>query len=70
MGSRFGLLGLTLYTVRWYAVYSMKKEDVKNELREKYPILKFAGILKGSKDDCDNDKIDEFLYDVELRNNH
>lgn len=37
------------------------------DLYNKFPILKYAGIVKGAKDDSDNDKIDEFLYGTELQ---
>lgn len=33
-----------------------------DELKVKFPIFKFAGIIKGNPDDFDNDKIDELIY--------
>lgn len=35
------------------------------ELRVKFPILKFAGIIKGNSGDSNNDNIDAFLYGTE-----
>lgn len=63
--------GLVLYTAWWYTVYGMRVEKTKKiskkELLKKYPILKFAGIVKGESSEVNNDKIDEFLYDIEQR---
>lgn len=39
----------------------------KEELESKFPILKFAGIVKGNGKDVDNDEINKFLYDTEQR---
>ncbi len=36
-----------------------------DELKAKFPILKFAGIVKGGPGDLDNDNIDAFLYGTE-----
>lgn len=35
------------------------------DLWTKFPILKFAGIIKGGSHDSDNDNIDDFLYGTE-----
>ena len=38
-----------------------------DELKAKFPILKFAGIIKGESGDINNDKIDDFLYGAEQK---
>ncbi|OGJ42320.1 hypothetical protein A3B60_03025 [Candidatus Peregrinibacteria bacterium RIFCSPLOWO2_01_FULL_39_12] len=38
-----------------------------DELKAKFPILKFAGIIKGESGDINNDKIDDFLYGDEQK---
>ncbi|MEK7672484.1 MAG: CopG family transcriptional regulator [Patescibacteria group bacterium] len=35
------------------------------ELKKRFPIFKFAGIVKGSSGEVDNDNIDDFLYGTE-----
>ncbi|MBI4235688.1 hypothetical protein HY604_05315 [Candidatus Peregrinibacteria bacterium] len=37
------------------------------DLKAKFPIFKFAGIVKGTADGLDNDKIDDFLYGTEQK---
>lgn len=49
-----------------YVRQNLENSLTDEDLHNKFPILKFAGIIKGNKDDCDNDKIDEFLYGTEL----
>ena len=37
------------------------------DLKAKFPFLKFAGIVKGGSKDADNDNIDDFLYGTEQK---
>lgn len=36
-----------------------------NDLKARFPILRFAGIVKGEQGDADNNNIDDFLYGTE-----
>lgn len=35
------------------------------QLKMRFPILKFAGIVKGESGDVDNNNLDDFLYGTE-----
>lgn len=49
-----------------YVRQNLENTLTDNDVYKRFPILKYAGIIKGNKYDCDNDKIDEFLYGTEL----
>ena len=46
------------------AVMDTKEKKTKEKTAlQRFPFLKYAGMIKGSPNDSNNDEIDKFLYD-------
>ncbi|MFA5820671.1 MAG: hypothetical protein WC873_00970 [Candidatus Gracilibacteria bacterium] len=48
--------------VRVFLAKDVATKGEKKSLCEKYPFLNFAGMIKGSPVDSNNEEIDKFLY--------